>query len=489
MKQIACLISLFAALLIFGAAGAADRVGNTEAKQMVATIEYIAGDYTEAVAFEGGKVVSEAEYSNFLDLLSSIHEYAKITGVDQNKPLNDLLLELDAAVRNKAPFLTVARIAMTAQKQLIGIFSISTFPDQLPDLKRGAELFKVGCAPCHGIDGKANTPVALTLKPSPRVFADPEQMKRLSPFKAFNAVTYGIQGTLMPAFPSYSESDRWSLASHVFTLRSDLPPPTNDGRTPYVPWQAATSLPDGELLRRFTAAGSDQAKALHDLSQIRHLKYPPEPAGENIFLITQEISAAKPFLSAFLRSIRESFCAVLLLLMASVSLRNTVTGSSRQNLLPHIAWLSAALGSLLTWIVVRSSITGTLRGEIVGLALCLSAGLLSVVIFRPRAKMPLLFSASLATYAFFFEATILFWALRLQMDARGIQIVLGSFCAILALIAVGQAMGLVFKSLSEKHFRRLFKVTVLLVLLLILAQGIHRLQSAGLIQRLGHFSF
>jgi high-affinity iron transporter len=41
----------------------------------------------------------------------------------------------------------------------------------------------------------------------------------LSPFKVFNAMSFGIANTDMPEFPTLSENDKWNIAFYVFSLR------------------------------------------------------------------------------------------------------------------------------------------------------------------------------------------------------------------------------------------------------------------------------
>lgn len=48
------------------------------------------------------------------------------------------------------------------------------------DLKAGKELYQQRCAPCHGSDGKANTPTAHALKPKPRDHTNGKYMNALS---------------------------------------------------------------------------------------------------------------------------------------------------------------------------------------------------------------------------------------------------------------------------------------------------------------------
>jgi high-affinity iron transporter len=53
----------------------------------------------------------------------------------------------------------------------------------------------------------------------PANFTDPERMAGLSPFKAFNTASFGIDGTAMASFAALSEEQRWQVAFYVFSLR------------------------------------------------------------------------------------------------------------------------------------------------------------------------------------------------------------------------------------------------------------------------------
>jgi mono/diheme cytochrome c family protein len=48
------------------------------------------------------------------------------------------------------------------------------------DLDAGKQLYQQRCIPCHGPDGKANTPTAQALNPKPRDHTDGTYMNQLS---------------------------------------------------------------------------------------------------------------------------------------------------------------------------------------------------------------------------------------------------------------------------------------------------------------------
>ncbi|HLL80999.1 MAG TPA: cytochrome c/FTR1 family iron permease, partial [Longimicrobium sp.] len=96
---------------------------------------------------------------------------------------------------------------------------LSRSPRRTPDLKNGAKLYAVSCAACHAADGSGQVEIAATMDPKPANFLDPERMNGLTPYKAFNALSFGITGTPMPAFSTLEEKERWDLAFYIFTLR------------------------------------------------------------------------------------------------------------------------------------------------------------------------------------------------------------------------------------------------------------------------------
>lgn len=120
-------------------------------------------------------------------------------------------------------------------------------PRRPPDLKRGEALYQTNCAACHSADGHANVPIAATMEPKPANFQDADLMGGLTPYKAFNTTSFGVPGTAMPAYPTLSEEERWSLAFFVFTMRQ----PPCDGTPPKASLEKLANATDDDLVKEF----------------------------------------------------------------------------------------------------------------------------------------------------------------------------------------------------------------------------------------------
>jgi high-affinity iron transporter len=113
--------------------------------------------------------------------------------------------------------------------------------------------------------------------PRPANFTDPERIGGLSPFKAFNAASFGIEGTAMASFAALSDEQRWQVAFYIFSLRFSeeaakkgaelvkarkLPPDLETVAT-------LATHSDAELLEKLKPVASNEADALNMLAYLR----------------------------------------------------------------------------------------------------------------------------------------------------------------------------------------------------------------------------
>ena len=194
-----------------------------EAKRLVAVVDYIGGDYKNAV--QGGKVINPDEYQEMkefstraLELLNQLKQVEKGDTAGIESSLKTLASYVERKEKEKA----VADLAHSIKEKLIATYQIVPHPKTIPSLQIAKTTFAQNCVSCHGETGKGDGPSRATInpkEPAPTNFTDPKVMEVLSPFRAFNTVSFGVEGTAMPSFAALTEEERWQAAFYLFSFR------------------------------------------------------------------------------------------------------------------------------------------------------------------------------------------------------------------------------------------------------------------------------
>lgn len=205
-----------ASILVFLAAGVS--IADDEAERILSLVDYIGGDYKNAV--HDGKIVNHNEYNEMVGFSNdAIHLFEKLnaSSLDKSRTLADLEL-LNRKIANKSPVNEIEALSNEIKDKLISDYGILPYPQNHPSLNAGRKLYVKNCSQCHGILGYGDGPLASTLNPPPMNFTDMSSTATLSPFKIYNTMSFGIQGTKMPNFPNISDKEKWNLAFYVMTL-------------------------------------------------------------------------------------------------------------------------------------------------------------------------------------------------------------------------------------------------------------------------------
>jgi high-affinity iron transporter len=182
--------------------------------RLVGILQYLEADYPAAVASR-----SDFELREQNAFIDEAVVAAQALGPSASGFVGRLE-DVRARIREAKDPAGVQRDCALLIEDLVAAGGLTRSPRHTPDLERGRTLYGQLCASCHAADGSANVPIAATLEPKPANFRDPEVMGALSPYKAFNTISFGVKGTAMVPFaPSLDEGDRWALAFYVFTLR------------------------------------------------------------------------------------------------------------------------------------------------------------------------------------------------------------------------------------------------------------------------------
>ncbi len=205
-------------LMATGAFAAGD-----EANRILALIDYIGGDYKNAV--KGGSVINPGEYQEMSEFAArSAQLFAQLKAAEggDKAGIEKDLQSLLAHIKGKSGENVVPQLAQQIKDRLIKAYNIVPYPRRLPSLASGKKVYDDNCAQCHGATGKGDGPGRESMNPKtplPANFTDPERIGGLSPFKVFNTASFGIEGTAMASFAALTDEQRWQVAFYVFSLR------------------------------------------------------------------------------------------------------------------------------------------------------------------------------------------------------------------------------------------------------------------------------
>ena len=194
-----------------------------EARRLVAILDYLGSDYKNAVS--GGKILNQDEYAEMQEFSNRTQElFKQLKEADQadRAGIESDLKTLARQIDTKSDPESVGGLAQSMKQRLIASYNIITYPKRLPSLADGAEVYRENCSQCHGSTGKGDGPGRLSMSPKtplPADFTDPDRMAGLSPFKAFNTASFGVEGTAMASFAALTEEQRWQVAFYIFSLR------------------------------------------------------------------------------------------------------------------------------------------------------------------------------------------------------------------------------------------------------------------------------
>ncbi|HUC99998.1 MAG TPA: c-type cytochrome, partial [Candidatus Polarisedimenticolaceae bacterium] len=193
-----------------------------EAKRIVALIDYIGGDYRNAV--QGGKVLNKDEYQEMSEFSArSLDLFRQLQAAEGDKAaIEKDLGALVAHIKNKSGDDAVPELAQHIKDRLIKTYNIATYPKALPNYAIARTLYLQNCAQCHGETGKGDGPGRESMNPktpAPANFTDADFMAGLSPFKVYNTTTFGIDNTAMASFAALPDEQRWQLGFYVLALR------------------------------------------------------------------------------------------------------------------------------------------------------------------------------------------------------------------------------------------------------------------------------
>ena len=207
-------INLIQTVLLLILVFSSNAYASLEIQRIVSLVDYIGGDYKNAVS--DGAIINGEEYQEMLDFSSAILELSQSNNIDQE--FLDQFQILKSKIDLKADTISVNKLATELKKDLIKSFDLKPYPKNSPDLEKGKLIYENNCSTCHGISGMGDGALSKNLEPVPTDFTEQGTKQILSPFKIYNTVTFGIEGTAMPSFKTFGEDDKWDVAFYATSL-------------------------------------------------------------------------------------------------------------------------------------------------------------------------------------------------------------------------------------------------------------------------------
>ncbi len=159
--------------------------------------------------------------------------------------LDGALADLGQGLLRRDPPRAIARRCTDVTAQLASRGIPLATPAARPDVARGASLYRLACAPCHGPPAGPPPPSAAGLVPPP----PPPTESALTPYEIFNRISYGGAGTAMPSFAgALPELARWDVAFYLF---ADRWPPCRATGGPRLSAAAAAHMSDYDIWKAY----------------------------------------------------------------------------------------------------------------------------------------------------------------------------------------------------------------------------------------------
>jgi high-affinity iron transporter len=229
-----------------------------DAQRLVSLLDYVGSDYARAVV--DGAVVSDFEYDEQKRFVADARglgaDLLRGSAADAD-PLLAALSLLEERVSARAEAAAVRQASQAARDLAVRRFALRTAPTARPNLERARAQYAQSCAVCHGPTGDGDTERARSLDPAPARFRDPERLLALSPYRVYNALTFGVQGTGMASFDTLTPAERWDLAFYVFRLGHE----GDAARPAKLPLADLAGMSNAEVLATLRSHGEAEPEA------------------------------------------------------------------------------------------------------------------------------------------------------------------------------------------------------------------------------------
>ena len=260
------------------------------ARRVLGLLGYIQGDYPAAI--QNSQIKNELEYKELVSFTKAANQLLikilamtrtnqlSTKSIQVRKDLSHAMQQLERQIKARAPHSEVVRVTSMMNKALIAEFRIPHVPNETPNWAAAASLYNRSCTSCHGALGKGDGPAAKHLSPAPPNFTKSDTLHLASPFRFYNIVKDGIQGTAMPAFGKvFSDQQIWNLSFFLFTLVPTTSPSTSFDRSENSINERITQSLNLDFKKLATLSNKEIEEKIKDTlgTKLAHLNHHVEP--------------------------------------------------------------------------------------------------------------------------------------------------------------------------------------------------------------------
>jgi high-affinity iron transporter len=238
------------------------------ARRIAASAQLAAQEYRVGVA--DGRVVAPAEVEEAALFLKEARRSAALLPTALSATTTHEIDALARLVARTAPPDSLdahVRLLTEDLTQRLGVV-LDELPGQTPSLARGAEVYQLNCAGCHGAVGRGDGPMAKGLDPAPANLADAAALRDVSPLDYYRRVSIGTVGTAMPAFEGrLPAEDRWAVALYASILR--MPAPRGEVPPALRAFATTGAMSDEQVLAAMDERDRTSPEAMGRLAAVR----------------------------------------------------------------------------------------------------------------------------------------------------------------------------------------------------------------------------
>jgi len=221
------LLALIGILIVATPASAQDESSSAVADQagaVISLIELADSEYRDAVA--DGEVINRAEYEEAAEFTAEA--VRRMAGLPAAALAEQGLLARESAARlipaidelmDPAEFSALAEVVTAAVAEGWDAIRIR-FADSRPSSRRGAILYRINCAECHGSQGRGDGDEGKDLDPPPADLTAPARNVTASLQRDFEVTSFGVPATAMESWTDrLSLQEQWDIVVYIQGFR------------------------------------------------------------------------------------------------------------------------------------------------------------------------------------------------------------------------------------------------------------------------------